>query len=82
MVKNEVNKFMQTLFMEIVQTNYLIFLVNRTKQRIKKFENFAPNIKKKTHITKFLRIFSKSTFSATISLSTSYNESIMTELYE
>lgn len=65
--------------MKIIQTDYLIFLVNRIKQRIKRFENFARNLKKNTHITKF---FSKSTFSATICLSTSYNESIMTELYE
>lgn len=66
--------------MKIIQTDYLIFLVNRIKQRIKRFENFARNLKKNTHITKLF--FSKSTFSATICLSISYNESIMTELYE
>lgn len=65
--------------MKIIQTDYLIFLVNRIKQRIKRFENFARNLKK-THISQIF--FSKSTFSATICLSTSYNESIMTELYE
>ena len=45
--------FIQTLIMKIIQTDYLIFLVNRIKQRIKRFENFARNLKKNTHITKF-----------------------------
>lgn len=51
------------------------------EQIINILENFARNLRKNTHISKFLRIFYQNLFfHKQITPSIPYNESIMTEL--